>query len=141
MGGFPDMTGPRKDSSVKASKLSRLEKAGWRVGTATDLLDLRPDEAAYVEIKVRLARELLDRRHSLGLSQSGVADRIRSSQSRVARMEAADPSVSLDLMVRSLLALGVTPAPIRDIAPRLADQREPHYGRERSVRRRRTGHA
>ncbi len=126
---------------MKASKLSRLEKAGWRVGTATDLLDLRPDEAAYVEIKVRLARELLDRRHSLGLSQSGVADRIRSSQSRVARMEAADPSVSLDLMVRSLLALGVTPAPIRDLVAQWADQREPHNGRERSVGRRRTGHA
>ena len=38
--------------------------------------------------------------------------RLGSSQSRVAKMEAADPSVSLDLLVRGLLATGASP---RDI--------------------------
>ncbi len=103
---------------MKASRQLRLEKAGWKLGTAADFLDLSPAEAAYVEIKVQLARALFDRRQELGLSQKELAGRVRSSQSRVARMEAADPSVSLDLIVRSLLALGVAPAPIRDLVRR-----------------------
>ena len=103
---------------MKASKRSRLERAGWKLGTAADFLHLSPAEAAYVEIKARLARELFDRRRQLGLSQKDLAGRVHSSQSRVARMEGADPSVSLDLIVRSLLALGVTPTPIRDLVRR-----------------------
>jgi len=38
---------------------------------------------------------------------------IKSSQSRLAKMEGGDPSVSLDLLIRSLLALG---ASNRDLA-------------------------
>lgn len=90
---------------MKGSKRRKLEKSGWRVGTAAELLDLEPAEAAYIELKVRLAMELVARRRRLLLSQKSVAERIHSSQSRVARMEAADPSVSLDLIVRSLLML------------------------------------
>src|SRR5581483_4278956 len=48
------------------------------------------------------------RRAELGLSQAVVAKRLGSSQSRVAKMEAGDPSVSLDLLLRALLALGAT---------------------------------
>ena len=99
---------------MKASKRMKLEKAGWKVGTASELLRLRPAETAYIELKVRLARELLERRQHLRLSQQQVAVHVRSSQSRVARMEAADPSVSLDLIVRSLLALGVAPKPVSE---------------------------
>jgi ribosome-binding protein aMBF1 (putative translation factor) len=109
------MTLQRKDDSMKSSKQLKLEKAGWKLGTATELLGLSAAEAAYVELKVRLAKELLDRRRKLGLSQKEVAGRVRSSQARVARMEGADSSVSLDLIVRSLLALGVTPTPLRDL--------------------------
>ena len=91
------------------AKRRRLEKAGWKVGTTQEFLDLSKEEAAYVELKLHLAKELLKRRRSLGMSQVAVAKRIRSSQSRVAKMEAGDPSVSIDLLVRSLLALGGTP--------------------------------
>ena len=93
---------------MKATKRQKLERAGWRVGTAQEFLRLSPQEAAYVEVKVRLAKELLKRRKSLGMTQVSVAKRLRSSQSRVAKMEAADPTVSIDLLVRSLLALGGT---------------------------------
>jgi len=93
---------------MKATKRQKLERAGWRVGTAQEFLGLSPQEAAYVEVKVRLAKELLKRRKSLGMTQVSVAKRLRSSQSRVAKMEAADPTVSIDLLVRSLLALGGT---------------------------------
>jgi len=100
---------------MKGSKKKRLEKAGWKVGTAAELLSLSPAEAAYIELKVRLARQLAARRMELRLSQRAVATRVRSSQSRVARMEAADASVSIDLIVRSLLALGAEPKVLKEL--------------------------
>ncbi len=98
---------------METAKRRRLKKSGWRIGTAKEFLDLSHEEASYVELKLRLASQLHERRRSLGLSQVALAKRIRSSQSRVAKMEAGDPSVSLDLLVRSLLALGHTPAAIQ----------------------------
>ncbi len=103
---------------MKTSKRRRLESAGWRVGSAAEFLGLGPAEAAYVELKVNLAKALLARRRQLGLTQHEAAAHVRSSQSRVAKMEAADPSVSLDLLVRSLLALGASPAPLRKLTDR-----------------------
>ena len=88
------------------AKNKRLEKAGWKVGTVGQFLGLSKEEAAFVEVKLRLAKQFLDRRRSLKMSQVAVAKKIRSSQSRVAKMEAGDPSVSIDLLVRSLIALG-----------------------------------
>jgi ribosome-binding protein aMBF1 (putative translation factor) len=108
----------RKGSGMNASKRKKLERAGWKVGTAAELLGLEPAEEAYIELKVRLAVELAARRQKLGLSQKAVAERVRSSQSRIARMEAADSSVSLDLIIRSLLALGIAPKPIRGMVER-----------------------
>lgn len=87
-------------------KRERLEASGWRVGGAEDLLDLSPEEIEFIETKLALARGLRRERERQGLTQRDVADRIGSSQSRVAKMEAADSSVSIDLLMRSLLALG-----------------------------------
>ncbi len=103
---------------MNSAKRKRLEKAGWKAGTAAELLGLEPAEAAYIELKIRLAMELVVRRQRLRLTQKGVAERVRSSQSRVAKMEAADSSVSLDLIARSLLALGVSPNPIQELLVR-----------------------
>jgi predicted transcriptional regulator len=89
-------------------KRQRLEAAGWRVGDAADFLELSPEEAAFIEMKLSLSRRLRELRLSQELSQQGLAKKINSSQSRVAKMEAGDPSVSLDLMVRTLLAMGAT---------------------------------
>ncbi|HBB40366.1 MAG: transcriptional regulator [Nitrospirae bacterium CG18_big_fil_WC_8_21_14_2_50_70_55] len=94
-------------------KKERLEAAGWKVGSTQELLGLTPEEATFVEIKLALARSLKHRRQARKWTQTQVARRIDSSQSRVAKMEAADPSVSLDLLVRALLALG---ASNRDVA-------------------------
>jgi DNA-binding XRE family transcriptional regulator len=90
------------------AKRKRLEAKGWRVGTAAEFLGLAPEESAYVELKVALGGKLKDLRNRKRLSQVELAKRIGSSQSRVAKIEAADPSVSLDLLVRSLIALGAT---------------------------------
>jgi ribosome-binding protein aMBF1 (putative translation factor) len=90
------------------SKRSRLEAQGWKVGTVQEFLDLSPQEALLIDIRARLAAALAARRSKQELTQAELARRIRSSQSRVAKMEAADSSVSLDLLIRSLLALGAT---------------------------------
>jgi len=91
---------------MKSGKKARLEAAGWKIGSAEDFLGLSRDVAVYVEMNLALARKLPDRRLRQNLSQSEVARVLGSSQSRVAKMEAADPSVSADLLIRSLLTLG-----------------------------------
>ena len=93
---------------MEAAKRKRLKAAGWSVGSATDFLELSPEEAAFVELKLRLSESLRRRRQSKKLSQAALAKKIKSSQSRVAKMEAGDPSVSLDLLIRALLAVGAT---------------------------------
>jgi len=98
---------------MRKAKKERLEKRGWKVGAVQDFLGLSDEEAAYVELRLRLAATLRKRRQQKQLSQTELAKRINSSQSRVAKMEAGDPSVSLDLLIRSLLALG---ASSRDLA-------------------------
>ena len=94
---------------MSKAKQRALEAAGWRVGTVQDFLALTDEEAALVALKLRLSDALRQRRTRLKLTQTAVAKRLQSSQSRVAKMEAADPSVTLDLLVRSLVALGATP--------------------------------
>lgn len=89
---------------------------GWRVGSAAEFLDLSAQKAAFVETWVALSRSLRDRRTRQHLSQTTVAKMLKSSQSRVAKMEATDPSVSIDLLLRALYALGATP---RDVAKAL----------------------
>jgi len=93
---------------MDAKKKKRLEAKGWKVGTSREFLGLTPEEEAYIEIRLALAGHLRARRKEQRLPQVELARRIKSSQSRVAKMEAGDPSVSLDLLIRSLLALGVS---------------------------------
>jgi predicted transcriptional regulator len=93
---------------VREEKRRRLEAKGWKVGTARKFLRLSAEEAAYIELKVRLAMGLREWRRRRDLTQAGLAKRLQSSQSRIAKMEASDPSVSLDLLVRSLLTLGAS---------------------------------
>ncbi len=93
---------------MDATKKSNLEKRGWKVGTVRELLDLSAGEERFIEIKLALARRLSELRKGRHFSQEEVAKRIGSSQSRVAKMEAGDRSVSVDLLLRSLLALGAT---------------------------------
>jgi ribosome-binding protein aMBF1 (putative translation factor) len=98
---------------MRKSKRERLEAKGWRFGSAQEFLGLSNEESAYVELRLRLADSLRLRRQKRNLSQTELARMVHSSQSRVAKMEGGDPSVSLDLLIRSLLALG---ASTRDLA-------------------------
>ena len=93
---------------MKSEKRKKLEAAGWKVGTASQLLGLSKEEAELVELKLALAQGLRLRRKARRLTQGRLAKLIGSSQSRVAKMEAADSTVTLDLLLRSLLATGAT---------------------------------
>ncbi|MHB1155771.1 MAG: helix-turn-helix domain-containing protein [Phycisphaerales bacterium] len=94
---------------MKSDKRKRLEAAGWKVGSTRQFLNLSDEESTFIEMKLALARGLRKQRESQNLTQTELARRIGSSQSRVAKMESADPSVSLDLLVQSLLSLGAGP--------------------------------
>jgi DNA-binding XRE family transcriptional regulator len=102
---------------MDSKKRKRLEAAGWSVGDAADFLKLTPEEAALVEMRVALSRTLRERRSAAGLTQTALAKHLGSSQSRVAKLEAGDASVSLELLIRALLAVG---ASRRDVANALA---------------------
>jgi predicted transcriptional regulator len=93
---------------MRDEKRRRLEARGWKVGTTQEFLQLTAEEAAYIELKVRLAIGLREWRRRRKLTQGELARRLQSSQSRIAKMEAGDPSVSLDLLIRSLLTLGAS---------------------------------
>jgi DNA-binding XRE family transcriptional regulator len=93
---------------MKTAKRKRLEAKGWKVGNSTEFLGLSSEEAAYVELKLALSMNLQATRKEKNLTQEELARLLKSSQSRIAKMEAGDPSVSLDLLVRSLLMLGAS---------------------------------
>jgi len=94
---------------MKRTKRSRLEARGWRVGSAKEFLGLSPEEAALVETRLALSQALRSRRVAHGLTQGELARRLKSSQSRVAKMEAGDKTVSVDLLMKALFSLGARP--------------------------------
>ncbi|MBW7888540.1 MAG: helix-turn-helix transcriptional regulator [Bacteroidetes bacterium] len=93
---------------MNTRKKKNLEAKGWKIGDASDFLNLSAEEAAYVELKLRLSKNLQEYRKEKKITQEALARMLKSSQSRVAKMESGDPSVSLDLLVRSLLTLGAS---------------------------------
>ena len=93
---------------MRDPKKRRLTARGWKFGGTKEFLGLTAEEEIYVDLRLRLADGLCERRIRRKLTQAALAKAVRSSQSRVAKMEAGDPTVTLDLLIRSLLALGVT---------------------------------
>jgi len=93
---------------MHASKRKKLEAAGYKVGDAADFLGLSPAESTLVEMKVSLALHMKELRKVKGISQEKLAALLGSSQSRVAKMEACDSSVSMDMMVKSMAILGAS---------------------------------
>lgn len=93
---------------MKKSKRKDLESSGWKIGSAQDFLGLSDEELAYIELKLALSQSLKERRQKKKLTQSQLAKMLKSSQSRVAKMETGDPKVSIDLLLRALFVLGAT---------------------------------
>jgi len=102
---------------MNQGKRKRLRQAGWKTGTVAEFLELNPEESALIEIKLRLSDLVKKARARRRLSQTELAERLGSSQSRVAKIEAGDPSVSLDLLVRASFASG---AKRKDLARAIA---------------------
>jgi predicted XRE-type DNA-binding protein len=100
---------------MNVKKKQQLEALGWHVGSGDEFLGLSTAEAAYIELKLALSTQLKHCRQQQKLTQVALAKRLHSNQPRVAKMEAGDPSVSLDLLIRSLLALGLTPTDLARI--------------------------
>src|SRR5215475_5104089 len=106
---------------MEKHKKQQLTARGWKVGNTGAFLGLTSEEAAYVELKLVLSDYLKQQRQQRKLTQGELGKLLRSSQSWVAKMEAGDPSVSLDLLVRSLLALGTSR---EDLAHLIAPQKQ-----------------
>ena len=104
---------------MNTKKKKLLEAAGWRVGSTDDFLSLTEEEAAYIDLKITLSKQVRQCRKRENLTQTQLAECLKSSQSCVAKIEAGDPSVSVDLLIRSLFALGVTKS---DLAKMLVSQ-------------------
>jgi DNA-binding XRE family transcriptional regulator len=107
-------------TEMDTKKRKRLEAAGWKTGTAAEFLELTAAEAALVETRLAVSRALRVRRQEQGVTQTVLAKRLHSSQSRIAKMEAGDPSISLDLLLRAFFATGATK---RDLARVLTSRR------------------
>ena len=90
------------------AKKKKLEAKGWKVGSTTEFLGLSREESEFIQLKLALADCLKTKRVGKKFSQIDLAKYIKSSQSRIAKMEKGDPSVSVDLLIHSLLALGTT---------------------------------
>src|SRR4051794_6190776 len=93
---------------MDASKRRRLERAGWKLGSTSEFLGLTSVEQELLQMKLASSARLRKTRESGNLTRTDLARRIGSSQSRIANMEAGDPTVSLDLLVQGLLAPGAT---------------------------------
>ena len=95
-------------------KKKRLEDQGWKIGSASEFLELSPEESILIEIKLALSLNLKERRQKL-MTQAELAEKINSSQPRVAKAENGDDSVSIELLIRAILATGATPQDIGEI--------------------------
>jgi hypothetical protein len=95
-------------SKMDKKKKKILESKGYKIGSAEDFLGLSKEEVEYIELKLSLSHALALQRKQKKITQIQLAKMLKSSQSRVAKMECGDPTVSLDLLVKSLLAIGVS---------------------------------
>jgi DNA-binding XRE family transcriptional regulator len=89
------------------NKKQRLKEAGWRTGSVAEFLELTPEENEIIELRLALSKAVRNRRLEISLTQQAAAKKLGTSQSRLAKMEKGDPSVSFDLLIHSLFGLGI----------------------------------
>src|SRR4051812_18128687 len=127
--GCPRLRRPVGRNVMDKTKREKLEVNGWKVGTVADFLELTPEEAALVEIKFALSRLLRERRQER-MTQAELAEKIHSSQPRIAKAEGGDSSVSIELLVRAMLATGATPNDIGQAIASVGAHGEPGITRK-----------
>lgn len=121
--------GLKEEMKMRADKIRRLRSKGWKVGSVAEFLRLTPEEERLIELRLILRDNILAMRKAKHMSQADLAKKIGSSQSRIAKVEAGDPSVSLDLLMTSYLGLGAN-------LKHLAEVLEKHSRSKRRVRER-----
>ncbi|MFY9345696.1 MAG: helix-turn-helix domain-containing protein [Planctomycetota bacterium] len=97
-----------QDRLMNQARQKRMQAAGWKVGTTPEFLGLTTSGSLLIEVKLALVDAVRARRRKLGLTQAELGKLMRSSQSRVAKMESGDGTVSIDLLVHALVSLGIT---------------------------------
>jgi len=95
-------------------KAAKTESPKWVEGSVQDFLELSSADMELIEIRLAASRLLKATRKEKNLTQQSLAAQLHTSQSRLAKMEAGDSSVSLDLLFRSLFALGVSRKEVAD---------------------------
>lgn len=90
------------------NKLNRLKSQGWEVGNTANFLELSQEEIALIDFKIALIKRLKELRIKQNLSQESLAKKIKSSQSRIAKIEAGEQNISLDLILKTMFSLGAT---------------------------------
>jgi DNA-binding XRE family transcriptional regulator len=98
----------QRKSIMDPKKKQQLEANGWVATSVQDFLALPTPEMAYIETKLKLSQTVKDLRRKKKLTQTAVAELLNSSQSRIAKMEKADNSVSIDLLLKAAYTLGAT---------------------------------
>ena len=93
-------------------KRKALEAAGYRVGDASDFLGLSEEERELVELRAAVSAAVRERRTERNLTQAKLADLLRSSQSRVAKIEAGSSDVSLDAPWATRITIRPAPGPV-----------------------------
>lgn len=99
---------------MEDAKRKKLQDKGWKVGTVSEFLDLTPEDAVLLDIKLALSRCLKERRQT-AMTQAELASKLHSSQPRIAKAENGDASVSIELLIRAMLATGLTPQDIGQV--------------------------
>jgi DNA-binding XRE family transcriptional regulator len=94
--------------NIDAERRKDLKVNGWKFSVVKEFLGLAVEELEYVEIKINLGKMVREFRERKGLSKAKAADILKLSRSRLTKIETADPTVSIDLQIKSLLALGAT---------------------------------
>lgn len=102
---------------MDAKKRKALEAAGFRVGTVAEFLGLTPEEERLVELRVSLGRAVRHRRERADLTQQQLAERARTTQPRIAKIESAAGGVTLDRMFAALFAAGGSMRDLVDLVP------------------------
>jgi phage-related protein/DNA-binding XRE family transcriptional regulator len=97
----------KSKEAMKTTK-SKRAKSKWVEGSVKDFLSLSDADMELIETRLIASRLLKETRRKKKLTQQIVATRLHTSQSRLAKMEAGDPSVSLDLLFKSLFSLGIS---------------------------------
>ncbi|MBR8828061.1 MAG: helix-turn-helix transcriptional regulator [Gomphosphaeria aponina SAG 52.96 = DSM 107014] len=93
---------------MEQTKIERLKAEGWEVGNTSDFLGLTPEELAFIDLKIALIKRLKQLRISQNISQEYLANQLKTSQWKIAKIEAGDNSVSIDLILKTMFSLGAT---------------------------------